>query len=199
MKQKQLAGLFSFIMLLPAWTAAAPSLQGSTGNIVVPSADVLRLGQFDLGYYHETGEKTAVAAVGISRNWELSAARREREHGTDYTAVNLKYAVAQESITEPGLAIGVEDISAEGDRSLYVVASKGLPFGIRLHAGCGNGSYGGLFYAVERKSRRMRRAAYSLMLQCLWKTTAMKQTMESEFRFRKALRRQRDGTMGRNL
>jgi len=151
MKQKQLAGLFSFIMLLPAWTAAAPSLQGSTGNIVVPSADVLRLGQFDLGYYHETGEKTAVAAVGISRNWELSAARREREHGTDYTAVNLKYAVAQESITEPGLAIGVEDISAEGDRSLYVVASKGLPFGIRLHAGCGNGSYGGLFYAVEKK------------------------------------------------
>ena len=62
MKQKQLAGLFSFIMLLPAWTAAAPSLQGSTGNIVVPSADVLRLGQFDLGYYHEAGEKTAVAA-----------------------------------------------------------------------------------------------------------------------------------------
>ena len=151
MKQKQLAGLFSFIMLLPAWTTAAPSLQGSTGNLVTPSADVVRPGQFDLGYYRETGEKTAVAAVGMGKNWELSAARRERDHGADYTAVNLKYAVTQESITEPGLALGVEDISAEEERSLYVVASKGLPFGISLHAGCGNGSYGGLFYAVEKK------------------------------------------------
>ncbi|QJW47769.1 hypothetical protein HA075_19655 [bacterium BFN5] len=40
-------------LMATATAAAAPSTNGSTGLINTPSADVLREGQFSLGYYNE--------------------------------------------------------------------------------------------------------------------------------------------------
>lgn len=129
---------------------AAPSTMGSSGVIDTPSADVLRTGQFSLGYFnlHESNNYTFNA--NIAKRLELGIARADYSHGDDDTYLNLKYSVHEEKIIIPGLAIGVEDITDERDATVYAVMSKSLPFGFRIHAGVGNGRYDGPFYAVEK-------------------------------------------------
>jgi len=153
MKQNMLFVIFSFCLLmgLSPLASAAPSMQGSTGNINTPAADVLRPGQFDVGYYHLDGVQDISFATNLAKNWELSAVGRKSDKGDAAGQVNLKYAVKQEGVLTPGLAVGVEDLAGEEKRSVYAVASKGLPLGFRLHVGLGNGRYDGAFAAVEKR------------------------------------------------
>lgn len=144
---------FVFCLLtffLPTGTAA-PSIKGSTGNINTPSADVLRPGQFDVGYYHLDAMQDISVATNLAKNWELSAVNHKPQKGEAVGQVNLKYALKQEGVLTPGLAIGVEDLADKEDRTFYAVASKGLPLGLRLHVGVGNGRYDGAFAAIEKR------------------------------------------------
>lgn len=134
---------------LTCGAAAAPSTNGSTGLIDVPTADALREGQFSIGYFHLDEKNVIAVGTNLAKDLELSVAVAELAPGRE-TYVNLKYAVRQESVFLPGIAIGVEDIGGEEDRSAYLVASKLLPFGFRIHAGAGGGRYGGLFYGIEK-------------------------------------------------
>ena len=86
---------------------------------------------------------------GLGQALEVGALHRTA--GAQGAAVqwNVKWALAQEQILRPGIAVGVEDVGAQAQRTMYAVASKGLPFGLRLHAGVGNGRYHGLFGALE--------------------------------------------------
>ena len=139
------------LLLLPSLAAAAPSVKGSTGNIDTPSADVLRPGQAAIGYYNLDGEKSTVGGISAGKDIEVSAAYTENRQKDDFTKVNIKYAIAQEGVFAPGVAVGVEDIGDRSERTAYVVASKSLPQGIRLHVGGGNGNYDGVFFAIEKK------------------------------------------------
>lgn len=56
----------------------------------------------------------------------------------------------RKGVFAPGVAVGVEDIGDRSERTAYVVASKSLPQGIRLHVGGGNGNYDGVFFAIEK-------------------------------------------------
>ena len=141
-----LLGFFFFFFV--SSIEGAPARQGSTGNILTPSADVLRAGQASVGFFHQQGDSRITFGLGIDNRWELSA----NEKTTDKdTAINFKYMLQPEGILKPGFAIGIDDVGAQEQRSHYAVLSKGLPFGIRMHAGYGDGQYGGVFLAVEKK------------------------------------------------
>ena len=121
------------LLLLPSLAAAAPSVKGSTGNIDTPSADVLRPGQVAIGYYNLDGEKSTVGTISAGKDIEVSTAYTADRQKDNFTKVNIKYAVAQEGVFSPGVAVGVEDIGDRSECTAYVVASKSLPQGIRLH------------------------------------------------------------------
>jgi hypothetical protein len=131
--------------------SAAPATTGTTGNIDTPSADVLRPGQASIAYYKLSEGNDIAFGVNIAKNIELSGAKQEYKNAVAETDLNLKYGVLHEGILTPGVAVGIEDITNQKERTVYAVMSKGLPLGLRVHAGIGNGRYDGLFFAVEKK------------------------------------------------
>lgn len=141
------------LLLVAAPGYAAPSIKGATGLINTPSADVLREGQFSLGYYHLKDGGVGSFTTNITGKLELGVAGFRYDSDANkqnHTYVSTKYGVLPETILTPGVAIGVEDIANLDKRTGYVVASKVLPFGFRIHAGVGNGRYNGVFAVLEK-------------------------------------------------
>lgn len=138
------------MLMLAAPVAAAPSLSGSTGMIHIPSADSLRFGQVSAGYYYWQENGAAVAAVGLPRGVELSAALQRKAGLADTAIVNLKFNLNQEALLYPAVSIGIEDIDGRSRRSVYGVLSKSLPYGFRIHIGTGTGRFDGMFAALEK-------------------------------------------------
>ncbi|HML34105.1 YjbH domain-containing protein [Sporomusa sphaeroides] len=151
MKKTILAAAVVLLAAAPAY--AAPSINGSTGLINTPTADVLQAGQFSLGYYHLKEGGVGTLNLNLAKNLELGVAgfRYDSDSGRDNdTLFNLKYGLLSETVLTPGLAVGVEDIGNDDKRTHYAAASKGLPLGFRIHAGVGDGRYDGVFAAIEK-------------------------------------------------
>lgn len=138
------------LFIATASAAAAPSVNGPTGLINTPTADVLRDGQFSLGYYNVNEGSAGSFNLNLAKNLEIGITRYNYDHGSDKTLLNAKWSILPETVISPGLAVGVEDIGNERDRTAYVVASKALPLGFRIHAGVGGGRYDGGFAALEK-------------------------------------------------
>lgn len=139
------------VSMFAAVAVAAPSVNGPTGQINNPSADVLQPGQFALGYYHLKDGGVGIFNTSLARNFEIGVAGfRFDNSGDNSTLLNAKLGLVPETVLTPGLAVGVEDAANQRERSYYAVASKALPFGFRLHAGMGNGRYDGMFAALEK-------------------------------------------------
>ncbi|HAK73778.1 MAG TPA: hypothetical protein DCP36_09580 [Sporomusaceae bacterium] len=138
-------------MILTSVTAfAAPSINGSTGLINNPTADVLQDGEFSIGYYNLKDGGVGVFNLNLARNLEVGVAGfRYGNHDND-TLLNAKFALVPETVLTPGLSVGVEDIGDKTGRTTYAAASKALPFVFRIHAGVGNGRYDGFFGAIEK-------------------------------------------------
>ena len=130
---------------------AASSTNGSTGLINTPSADVVRQGQFYVGYYNLNEGDSITVGANLAKNLEVSMAAVNYKEADKKAYLNAKYAIMQEGVLLPGIAVGVEDITDKSDRTAYLAVSKALPFGIRLHAGYGNGRYDGMFYGIEKQ------------------------------------------------
>lgn len=137
-------------LMATATAAAAPSINGSTGLINTPSADVLREGQFSLGYYNTREGGVGIFNTNIAPNLEIGVAGFRYDNESNKNYLNAKFSIVPETVLSPGLAVGVEDAAGETDRSYFAVASKGLPLGFRIHAGVGNGRYDGLFAGIEK-------------------------------------------------
>lgn len=150
MKKLLYAAIFT-LCFGTATASAAPSVNGSTGLVNTPSADVLHEGDFSLGYYHLKDGGVGVFNTNLTGRLEIGAAGFRYDNQDNKTMINAKYGLVPETILTPGLAIGVEDAGDEKDRSLYAVASKGLPLGFRVHVGTGNGRYDGLFAGIEKQ------------------------------------------------
>lgn len=149
MKKIILAAVCATLMAT-ATAAAAPSINGSTGLINTPSADVLREGQFSLGYYNTNDGGVGVFNTNLAKNLEIGVAGFRYDNESNKNYLNAKFSLLPESVLSPGLAIGIEDAAGKTDRSYYAVASKGLPLGFRIHAGVGNGRYDGVFAGIEK-------------------------------------------------
>ncbi|EAX46468.1 hypothetical protein TcarDRAFT_0094 [Thermosinus carboxydivorans Nor1] len=148
--KKTLLAAFCALMLGTASATAAPSVNGSTGLINTPSADVLHSGQFSLGYYNLEDGGVGVFNMNLAKNLEVGIAGFRYDSKADNTFLNAKLSLAPETVLTPGIAIGLEDISDERERTGYIVASKALPFGFRIHAGVGDGRYDGFFAGLEK-------------------------------------------------
>ena len=151
MKKTILAAITLLLAAAPVY--AAPSVNGSTGLINTPTADVLQEGQFAVGYYHLKDGGVGTFNMNLTGKLEVGAAgfRYDSQSGRqDHTYVNAKYGLVPETVLTPGVAVGVEDIADLDKRTAYVSASKTLPFGFRLHAGVGNGRYDGVFASLEK-------------------------------------------------
>jgi len=144
-----------FVMLLGVYAPAdaAPSLNGPTGIINIPSADVLREGQFSLGAYRIKDGQIGSVTINAAPNLEIGWSGRYYKSSTGLSnknRFNAKFAITSETILTPGVAVGIEDIGNAEKRSYYISASKGLIWGLRFHAGFGNGHYDGVFAAIEK-------------------------------------------------
>lgn len=138
------------LLIFTGSVQAAPSLTGSTGMIDNPSADVLREGQVSAGYYHVVEGNQIAFTAHVAPQTEVGAVVY-REGGGEQTSLNAKFSLRQERVDTPAIAIGLEGITGNRETSWYAVASKSLPFGIRLHAGVGSGRFNGLFGGVEKR------------------------------------------------
>ena len=136
--------------LIASPVVAAPSINGSTGLINTPSADVLHEGQFSLGYYNLSDGGAGIVTFNMARNLEVGAAGFQYDRQDNKFLLNAKYAVLPETILSPGISIGVEDALDKKGRKAFAAVSKTLPFGFRIHAGVGNGRIDGMFYALEK-------------------------------------------------
>jgi hypothetical protein len=135
------------IIFLPPPAFAAASVNGSTGIINVPTADVLRKGRVSYGaYWLEDGNRENIV-LGLDNRFEIGASSEPLNEGK--TSVQLKFALRQEGVLKAGLAAGIDHIAGSGEKSPYIAATKTLPFGIRVTSGIGEGHYNGLFGAVE--------------------------------------------------
>jgi len=130
---------------------AAPTLQGETGLINVPSADVIRSGKVSVGYFSLRDGHVLTAGAGFNDKIELTWSGNHLAGTTTRNEVNMKFGLLGEKILLPGVVIGISDITAERERSVYAVTSKSLPLGLRLHIGVGNGRYDGVFAGVEKR------------------------------------------------
>lgn len=148
--RKIMIGLTCALMLTTVPVGAAPSVNGSTGLINIPTADVLRSGQLSLGYYHLQDGGVGSFNTNVAPNLELGVAAFRYDGQSNKNYFNAKFALLPETILTPGVAVGVEDISNSEQRSVYAVASKALPFGFRIHVGTGDGRFNGVFAGLEK-------------------------------------------------
>ena len=148
--KRTITAVCAAIMLTAVSAEAAPTVTGSTGMTYVPTADVLRDGHFSLGYHHLDDAEAFSVGYGASDAWEISAAALDHDHRSRDLCLNTKFSLMSENVVRPGIAIGMEDILGEEDRTAYAVASKTLPLGLRIHAGIGDGRYDGVFGGIEK-------------------------------------------------
>lgn len=143
--------LFGFLLFMAFSVAtAAPSLQGATGLINTPSADVLQQGQFTLGLDYNHGGSEQNVVMGVASRIEMGVIGINDPGVSNKILLNGKYSLLPEQILTPGISVGVEDAFNQNQRSDYAVVSKTLPFGFRIHAGVGNGFYHGTFAGIEK-------------------------------------------------
>ena len=149
--KRTITAVCAALLLSTGMAQAAPTVTGSTGMLYTPTADVLRDGHFSLGYHHLDDGDAYTVGYGMSNAWEISAATIDYsgEHGRDLF-LNTKFSLMSENVARPGIAIGMEDALDEQERTVYAVASKALPLGIRLHAGIGDGRFDGVFGGIEK-------------------------------------------------
>lgn len=148
--KKFIVSMMVFSMTASGTALAAPSLNGSTGLLNTPSADVIQQGDFSLGYYHLEHGAVANVNMGLLKNVEIGISSFDPDGGSRLNRLNAKWSLIPETVVSPGLAIGVEDISDKGERTAYIVGSKALPMGFRVHYGVGDGRYDGIFGGIEK-------------------------------------------------
>lgn len=141
----------------------APSFQGYTGLLLIPSADVLQMSHWNAAAFTTEltdGEDILGAAAGLPGNLEVGLLRVDPEGGSAETLLHAKYRIQPLLVGGAAVSVGVFDVTDEIDSNVYAVFSKQLgPSAIistqrlldpRLHLGLGSGGrLDGLFAGVS--------------------------------------------------
>ena len=143
---------------------AAPSLEGYTGLLLIPTADALNQGEYNVAFFALSLEEGAdsnvfAANLGLAGAAEVGIARLRPEGGPSETLLNGKYNFRAEEGGKPALAVGVIDATDEIETTAYVVASQTLSRNVlrtgkeiaspRVHVGIGGGRLNGLFFGAS--------------------------------------------------
>lgn len=131
------------------WVLAQPSLNGATGLLELPTADVVKKESFGIGIYSADDVKIRNMGYGLAEKLEVSFAN-EKQDIEQINKFNVKYVLLSETVLTPGLAVGINDLTGKSERSTFAVVSKGLPLGFRVHAGIGSGDFEKGFVALEK-------------------------------------------------
>ncbi len=144
--------------------AAEPSLNGYTGLIFAPTAQVAARDYIEVGLNSRELEDfdnvTWLANFGANEGLEVGFANIELSSQEEDTVINGKYQLRKESGDQPTIAVGVFDITDAIDASVYLAFSKsyGKELGevrgkqtrlLSLHGGFGGGLIDGFFFAGE--------------------------------------------------
>ena len=146
-----------------AVAAAAPSFFGYTGLLLVPSADVLEMSEWNAAAFTTEltdGQDLLAVGIGLPAGLEAGLLRVDPEGGSAETLLHAKYRVQPLLVGGGSLAVGLFDITDEIDSNAYAVFSKRLaPDTIvgtqrlldpRLHFGLGSGGQlDGIFAGVS--------------------------------------------------
>jgi hypothetical protein len=136
-----LLGLFG--LALPG--LAAPTVQGPTGLMFVPTADVLPNGGFNFALHRRYETNWLTFNTSLLDNLEFGVTVASGKNSSD-TRANVKFRLLEETRQGPALAVGVTDLADDRGRNAYVVLTKSLSqLGFRGSIGIdGNGLLAGL-------------------------------------------------------
>ena len=158
-------GIWLVVFMVVAAGAAlgSPSFRGYTGLVVIPTAHVLDVGEYDFGIMTED---TAVSHA--SDIFATYSPRENLEVGINSfqpagsnarrPLLNAKYLLAHETDETASVAVGLVDFTNEVEASAYAVASKSIirhasifnsDVGIRGNIGFGFGGFDALFVGLS--------------------------------------------------
>ena len=156
--------LVVFIAAVASAALGAPSFRGYTGLVVIPTAHVLDVGEYDFGVMTEDTAISHVndifATYSPKENLEVGInAFQPAGSNARSPLFNAKYLLARETDEAASVAVGLVDFTNEIEASAYAVASKsiirratvfhGNVIGIRGHAGFGFGDFDALFVGLS--------------------------------------------------
>lgn len=155
----------SLLVLMAVGAAfGSPSFRGYTGLVVVPTADTLDKGEYNVGAMTEDlGDfdfHDLFANYGPIDNMEIGINSVKAIGGSGReTLINAKYRIMRETEERAAVAFGITDLTDEIESTAYVVVSKSLARGINVfdkdimnlrgHIGFGGGRLDGLFLGAS--------------------------------------------------
>jgi hypothetical protein len=140
--------ILSLLLTLSVTCFAAPSMFGPTGMIVVPSADSLGGGEFDLALHHFSETNILSFSMGVADGFEVGLSAWNRGDSTTTNGF-LKYTIVPERSSQIGLAVGGR--ASSNHNSFFVVGSKYLQeIGFRGHLGLDTRGDGTFFMGLSK-------------------------------------------------
>lgn len=119
------AGLILALAVAALPAAASPTVEGPTGLMFVPTADVLPNGGFNFALHRAWDSTFVTFNTSMMENLEFGVTSVSWERGSDARG-NIKFRLMAETRQNPSVAVGVADLADDLDRSVYVVATKNL-------------------------------------------------------------------------
>jgi len=161
MNRKIIICLIVVFLLLPLANKAeaqfdlfpSPAITGSTGLLRMPSADVLPYKNFNIGVDYGVDSRTSDPILyykmnlGTFQGLEMGIIGGTKENLSNGESqseskikegvfINLKYSLSTDNSSTPLLlAIGVENLSSYNDTDIYMVATRYLKEGPKIHFG----------------------------------------------------------------
>ena len=126
---------------MPLAAEAKITPNGTSGIINTPSAFVRLPGHVSVGYDMTKDGQILHGNVALPLGLEVAGARFDPKDSDIYSTVSAKWELLRETPVTPAIAIGGDDLGDEKDRRGYVVVSKALPFGFKIHGGIGTDQY----------------------------------------------------------
>jgi hypothetical protein len=148
---------------VPPAYGVIPGSRGYTGLLLVPTADAMMKGEWNVGVFSEDVSETVTsyfANYGVVDHLEVGINRfRPNDDASAGTLLNLKYQFFRSCPERFGLAAGIIDLTDDFDTTVYMVGSAsfiqrpsvwyGEVLGPRAHLGVGGGYLGGFFAGLS--------------------------------------------------
>ncbi len=165
MARNVLTALFvlGVVLALSTSSSALPSFRGYTGLLLIPTADALDRGEWNVGLFSEDVSENVtsyIATYGLDEGLEVGINSFEPiDNGDRETLFSGKYRFLTETDDRPAVAAGIIDLTDEVETTAYIVASKAIdtPLGVyngeiinpRVHIGFGAGQFSSLFVGIS--------------------------------------------------
>ncbi|MBH37690.1 hypothetical protein CL658_01520 [bacterium] len=133
--------LFIFIVFLSSYSMALPSINGTTGLITMPTADILKYREYNVAIDYNLNLDTRNPSeyyykinVGALENTEVGFVGGSNP--SEGVFINFKWHLSSNTGRFPLLmAIGFENLTSTHNSDFYIVSSKKIRSDLGLHGG----------------------------------------------------------------